>query len=94
MVDIATLEAAEAHSVARISVDSTTRGTGLGAVGGRDFDQTAAAPGELVAQERDQAAPPGVGNPTRCGVVQYPFAGRSGSAQAIGAIMGANNDAD
>ena len=65
MVDVATVRTAEILSVTRLGIDRSAGGARLRAVVSWDFDQTTAAPGELVAQELDQAAPPGIGNPTR-----------------------------
>jgi hypothetical protein len=65
MVAVATVRAAERLSMARLGIDRSTGRAGLRAVRSGDFDQTTAAPGELVAQELDQAAPASVGDPTR-----------------------------
>ena len=58
MVDVATLRTAEILSVTRLGIDRSAGGACLRAVGSRDFDQTTAAPGELVAQELDQRLHP------------------------------------
>src|SRR5688500_14105785 len=65
MVDVAAVRAAETLPVARASVDQSAARTGLRAVSSGHFDQTTATTSELVTQELNEAAPPGVRNPTR-----------------------------
>jgi hypothetical protein len=65
MVRVTTFRTAEALAATRCRIDGVAGAAGLGAVRGGHFDQSTAAPGELVAQELDQSAPPGVGDAAR-----------------------------
>ena len=65
MVDVAAARTAKALKMTRLGIDGATRGAGLRTVRRGNFDQVATAPGELVAQELDQAAPARVSNSTR-----------------------------
>ena len=65
VVNVTAAGTAKALTVSRLGIDRTARGAGLGTVRRGNFDQLAAGPGELVAQELDQATPRRVGNAAR-----------------------------
>src|SRR5262245_20835870 len=64
----------EALPVARRGVDRAAGRAGLRAVSSVDCDELTAAPGELVAEHVDQAAPPGIGDvPRQVAILEHVF---------------------